>query len=332
MSFLTKNIKIIAFTAFAVIIICAAAFNYPQKPYIETFFAFDTTVRLEIYGENAQKAAASVKESIYNLDNIVNAYNESSFTSKYNCAQSGEAVEIPSELMELVEKSIELSEMAEGYFDITVFPLVKLWNVKNAKEPPENEEIEKLLPFIGNEQLEIRDGALIKKQGTEIDFGGAAKGFAADKIREIFKEYDIKQAVVNIGGNVCTVGGKNKKSGWSIGVANPFSPNDIYLSVEVKNANVITSGAYQRYFEYKGQRYHHILSPFDGKPAQTDIASVTIISENGIMADAFSTAVFAAGAEKGIHLLEKYGLNAVIIKENGEIKTVGNVNILKTFY
>ncbi|MFA7636651.1 MAG: FAD:protein FMN transferase, partial [Monoglobales bacterium] len=208
-------------------------------------------------------------------------------------------------------------------FDITTSKLSDLWQIKSATNPPTEQDIVSALAHTGYNKISL-DKNTLTKTDAEIDFGGVLKGFAADKVRNIATKAGIKSGIVNLGGNVCLIGSKNGEP-WTVGIVNPFSPSDIYLTVEAENTNVITSGAYQRYFEFGGRIYHHILSPQSGYPAETDVASATVISADGTLADALSTAIFVQGSETGLKTARNLGVDAIIIKKDGSVAATENV-------
>ena len=170
------------------------------------------------------------------------------------------------------------------------------------------------------------DGNTLTKTDVSMDFGGVLKGFAADKVRKIANNYGIKSGIVNLGGNVCLIGSKKGKP-WTVGIVNPFSPGEVYLTVDAEDTNIITSGAYQRYFEYEGEIYHHIISPKTGHPAESDVASATVISKDGTLADALSTAIFVLGSEKGVEIANEYGVDIIIIKKDGSVIATVNYKL-----
>jgi FAD:protein FMN transferase len=140
----------------------------------------------------------------------------------------------------------------------------------------------------------------LRNKGQSIDLGGIGKGFASDKILEIYREYGISSAYSNLGGNVVTLGAKPDGSPWHVGIQHPRQENQLIGSVSVVNQTVVTSGDYQRYFtDSQGKRHHHILNPTTGYPAESGLISVSIITEKSLVADALSTIMFVAGMKKG---------------------------------
>lgn len=320
MNFIAKHIKHISCILFVFIAATAYFFGYASNTACEeTLFAFDTYMRFEIYGRNSNKAVQAAKSLIYDIENEMSVCKENSVVYKYNHAEPGEKIKCGTEFAELMKKCIYINEITNGAFDITVYPLCELWDIKNASVPPSDEDIKAATEKIGCGEIEINGEYLIKHENTMIDLGGIAKGYLSDKLRVLMSDYGIKKGIINLGGNVVAIGEKNKNTPWHIGIADPSDPNEAITSVSVCDENVITSGAYQRYFEYDGKVYHHILSPYTGYPSDSGLSSVTVCGKDGAMCDGLSTAVFILGAAKGKELLEKLDLSGVIITTDGEI-------------
>jgi len=283
-----------------------------------TLFCFDTLIDISLSGKNAEAAADEIETVLKDMEKTYSKYRSDSVVSKFNCLAAGESLVIPDEMADLIHFTLSVSEKTDGAFDITTSKLSDLWQIKSAIAPPSNEDIKKILADTGYDKINLK-GNLLTKTDAEIDFGGILKGFAADIVRKITQKHNIKSGIVNLGGNVCLIGSKKDGTPWSVGVTNPFSPGEIYLTIGTDNKNVITSGAYQRYFESGGQVYHHILSPKTGYPAQSDVASVTVISEDGSLADALSTAIFVVGSSAGMEIAAESDVDVIIIKKDGSI-------------
>ncbi len=321
MNFLSKHIFKISIALF--LIVLSAIFLFQTSVTEKSVFVFDTIIDIKMYGKNSGDAAVEIVEELSSLDKKYSKYAVSSIVLEYNNLNPGEMMSVPDEMVSLLEKCYNYSELTCGNFDITTSALSDLWNVKSATAPPDAEEVEKLVSLVDYRKIAATN--LLVKQDADIDFGGILKGYASDKIREIAEKYGIKKGIVNLGGNVCLIGAKSASKNWTIGITDPFSPGSIFLTVDAADENVITSGAYQRYFEYDGTIYHHILSPFTGMPADTDVASSTVISSDGALADALSTAIFVAGSEKGLEIAKSAGAKAIIIKKDGSVCATDNV-------
>lgn len=160
----------------------------------------------------------------------------------------------------------------------------------------------------------------------KIDLGGIAKGYAADRAVQIYKQNNVSAAFINLGGNVMVFGEKPDNSNWSVGVQEPFkSRGEVIGVINVKNESAVTSGNYVRYFEEKGVKYHHIIDPRTGYPANSNLMSVTVISRDSMECDALSTAAFVLGDKEGMQFIKSYGAKAVFITKDKKVKMTSNV-------
>lgn len=269
-------------------------------------FAMDTYMTIHCYGERAEEAAAAAEEEIERIEALLSAKNEGSDISQ-------------EEIAALIRKALQLSEETKGAFDPTVYPLTKLWGFAHAPEEsverhrtaPSQEEIDQILPRIGWEKVQV------SAEGQELDLGGIAKGYTSDRIMKIFDEYELTGGIVSLGGNVQCYKRKPDGRPWKVGIRLPQRPDpagngigaETILGVLTTDAcAVITSGSDQRYFidEKTGKLWHHILDPKTGYPADNDLLSVTIISREGTMADALSTACFVMGKEEAIRFWKRH--------------------------
>lgn len=219
----------------------------------------------------------------------------------------------------LVRKAVEISELSDGAFDITIAPLVDLWDIKSAQKPPSEEEIEALLPLVGYEHLSF-DGNILKKDVPEvmIDLGSTAKGYALSAACRYLEENGVLCAVLNFGGNVGLIGKRSDGSDWRVGIKDPDSPSSLSGIYSVGSGAVSVSGDYERYFVFEGVRYHHILSPQSGYPASL-CRSCAVYCADAVVADMLSTALFVAGkdgAEK-IYSSGRFDFEYVIFTDDG---------------
>jgi thiamine biosynthesis lipoprotein len=207
-----------------------------------------------------------------------------------------------------VQTAQHYSQLSEGAFDITIGPLVNLWGIGKKEEVPSQAAIDSTKVLIDYRKLQIGASAGtigLPEMGMSIDLGAIAKGYAGDEAARIFKEYGVKNGIISLGGNVVVVGTRPDGKPWRVGIQNPFKPIGNYAAVvEETDKTVVTSGTYERYFIKDGKRYHHILDPSTGYPADNGLASVSIIADKSIDADALSTTVFLLGPEKGMGLVD----------------------------
>ena len=262
-------------------------------------FAMDTYMSLKAYGENAQEAVEAAADEIRRLDGVLSTGDENSEVAKINAAGSGT---LSDDTEALLNRSVELYEMTDGLFDIAIYPIMEAWGftTQNYRIPQaqELEELLKLTDASGIRYDEEQRTITFGMDGMKIDFGGIAKGYTSARIMEIYREYGVESGLANLGGNVQVLGAKTDGSQWKVAIQSP-SGEDEYLGVlETQDKAVITSGGYERYFEQDGKTYHHIIDPRTGYPAENGLISVSIISDDGTLADGLSTSLFIMGKEK----------------------------------
>ena len=245
-------------------------------------FAMDTYMTVTAYGENAKKAVDASIEEIKRLDALLSTGDEDSEIAKLNVNKSATLSEDGGYL---VQRGIELSTMTDGAFDIAIYPVMQEWGFPTKDfKVPDDATLKELISF--------------EDAGMEIDLGGIAKGYTSSRIMDIFKEYDVDSGLVNLGGNVQTYRTKTDGSKWRVAVQSPEDESQYIGVVDVSDKAVITSGGYERYFEQDGKIYHHIIDPATGYPAESGLKSVTIVSDDGTLADGLSTSLFIMGKDK----------------------------------
>lgn len=263
-------------------------------------------------------------------------------------AGSSEGTLVASPLWEELQKIMEISQMSEGALDITVGDLVEAWNIdayadqesilemgetedsteKQSTEaklrsftPPSQTQIEELLAQTGYERVELSNGRIRLPEGMKLDLGAVGKGIACDRIADWLRgQKETSAGVISVGGSILTWGEKPNGTKWNVAVTDPFNTDTYIGTLELPGGVFVsTSGDYERYVEYEGKRYHHILDPKTGYPAWSGLHSVTIVSNNGLLSDALSTACFVLGEEKGKALAESYGVGALFVREDGSV-------------
>lgn len=285
-------------------------------------FAMDTTMEITAYGAKSEEAIKAAEKEIYRLEKILAASDDSSQVGKINKRGHGKYNE---DLSYLIDKSTNLYEDTNGAFNILVYPLMKKWGfIDDQYNVHSNTQISKLLKL--TDMSKIKNNPQKREiefnlNGMEMDFGGIAKGYASSQVMKIFDKYKIKSGIVNLGGNVHTKGCKPDGSKWKIGIKDPKNVENYIGVLETKDMAVITSGGYERYFEKDGKRYHHILNPKTGKPVEGDLASVTIVSNDGALADGLSTSLFVMGEKKAIDYWKanKEKFDVILVKEDGSL-------------
>lgn len=272
-------------------------------------FAMDTIMTITAYGEKSSEAVDAAAAEVKRLDDLLSTGNAKSEVSILN--KNGNCL-LSADTGFLLEKSLELYENTEGSFDITIYPLMKEWGFTSDKyKVPSDERINELLKNVDSSliQWNPENRLALLPDKVEIDFGGIAKGYTSSRIMQIFKKYHVTGGIVSLGGNVQAYGRKNDGNTWKIAVENPdTSPLDgDYAGIlTLTDKAVITSGGYERYFEKDGKKYHHIIDPATGKPARSGLVSVTIVSDDGTLADGLSTSLFVMGGERAKEYWKKH--------------------------
>lgn len=276
-------------------------FGCSEKKASSTEFALNTVISLTVYGERADEALSAAFDEIKRIENLLSCHIPDSEIAKINRSAYMTPVKVSSETIEVLKKALLFSEKTNGAFDITVKPLVDLWNI-TAENPvvPEKKQIESKLSGVGYENIIITGNSVtFAKEGVQIDLGGAAKGYCADKAVEVLKSYGVEDAILDLGGNIYALGKNEQGKNWRIGLQDPSRERGDHFAVEeLSDKTAVTSGSYERYFEKDGKVYHHILNPKTGIPADSGLISVTVISKNSFEADMLSTAVFVMGEDE----------------------------------
>ena len=261
--------------------------------------SMSTYMTLTAYGSNRAEALEAAKEEILRLNDIFSVGTETSDIAVLN--STGTVTAAP-ETLYLVKRAEEINSSTGGCFDITVYPLMELWGFTSQNyKIPSDEEIDALLEHVGSDKIQIDDdtSTITLDTGAGIDLGGIAKGYTSSRVMEIFEEHGVTSGIVSLGGNVQCLNLKPDGSKWKVGIRAPWgSEADLVAVIEVEDSAVITSGAYERYFEQDGRIYCHILDPQTGRPVESDLDSVTIVTPDGTLADGLSTSLFIMGFEE----------------------------------
>ncbi len=291
----------------------------------DTYMIMDTTCSITAGGtnkNNLQDALSSAFNKVYEIESYTDYYSPTSDVSKINNSSAGESIPVSYDIINILQTALDICQKSDGAFDITIAPLKDIWDFKSeGHQPPSDEAIRDALLNVDYKDILIdTDNKTVTKTSdkVKIDLGGCAKGYAADKALDVLKEYGVSYALIDFGGNILTYGQNpvNHNGEWVIGIQNPFSQNGEYsTTISVSNKAVVTSGTYQRYFEYDGKLYHHILDPDTGYPTNNGIKSATIISDNALIADCLSTAAVVLGEEKAKKIASEYNSDIYIIDE-----------------
>ena len=287
------------------------------EPVQGTFFAMDTMMDFTIYGESG--LIDQSESLIASLESLVSVTDTGSELYAINQTGSGTLTGKASSLM---EQALEICRRTDGALDLSIYPIVRAWGFTTGSyQVPDEAEIQASLPLVDYRkiQYDAATGTVTLPEGMEIDLGSVAKGYAGQLAAQMLREHGVQSALLNLGGNVQTVGTKPDGSPWQIGIKDPQG-EDAMMVLSVEDQAVVTSGGYERYFEQDGQTYWHIMAPSTGHPADSGLISVTIVGDEGVVCDGLSTALFVMGLEKAADLWAQSGdFEAVFVTASGEV-------------
>ena len=265
-------------------------------------FVLNTVATITLYGEADESLIDECFDLCRYYEALLSRTDENSEIYKLNTRQISE---VSDETAELIAKSLEYGAISNGKFDITIEPLSALWNfTSDTPSVPSAEEISEAQSKVDYTTVSVSGNTVtFANDYARLDLGAIAKGYIADKVKELLVSRGVTKAIINLGGNILCIGGKSDTDGFVIGIQYPFDEGSI-ASVSVRDLSVVTSGTYERYFEQNGVLYHHILNPETGYPVESDLLSVTIVGENSCACDALSTTCFALGKASATALIE----------------------------
>lgn len=332
------NKKKSTFLIIALIAICFFIYifrgNFNKGDYSQTYYDLNTVSEITLHNVKESDSEKILKECgdiLLNIDNTMSKTRNNSDVSKINENAGEEYVKISNDTFEVIKKAISFSDISNGVFDISIGPVVDLWGIgtDNARVPNKDEITEKL-SLVNYKDISINEktkSIKLNKKGMEIDLGGIAKGYAADKIVEYLKSQNVDSAIINLGGNVFILGEKAKDTPFKVGIQDPTSEGGTSIgNIAVSNKSVVTSGIYERYLEKDGTIYHHMIDPSTGYPFENNLSSVTIISSSSIVGDGLSTTTFGLGLEKGMELIESLNnTDAIFITKDKKVYTTSNL-------
>ena len=307
-----------------------------EAPVSENQFLLNTVCTVTVYNMKQSQAQEAIKEAFAccrQYEDLLSKTVRGSDVDNINRA-GGKAVRVHPETLAVVRRGIEYGDLSRGMFDITIGAVTELWDFtgEHPKVPPA-EELKKAVRTVDYKQIRI-EGDKVKLQNPEarLDLGGIAKGYIADRVTERMEKAGVRSAVINLGGNIATIGEKEKGVPWKIGIERPYSERTKILgSVEMESGTIVTSGIYERYFKEGGRIYHHVLNPKTGYPVDSGLEAVTIKGGSGrsMDCDALSTMCLMLGAERSMEILKGMdGIEAAFVDQSDQITQVKGMKIL----
>ena len=273
---------------------------------------------------------AGIKE-IVRIEKLISSWDQYSQTSEINRNAGIQPVKVDQELYDLIARSLRISALTNGAFDITFASVGKLWKFDGTmQEPPSKEAIETSVNKINYKNIILNPqdtSVFLKEKGMSIGFGGIGKGYAAEQAKVVMIALGIKSGVVSAAGDLTTWGTREDGQVWDVAIAKPDKSRQIIAWLQADNTSVVTSGNYEKFFMYDGKRYSHIIDPRTGYPT-TAIKSATIVCSNAELGDALATTMFVMGETEGLALINQLkGIECLLITDDDELVTSNNLNI-----
>ena len=320
--------------ALAAILILSAACA-PREPYTKETFVMGTKAWVTIAGmsdRDSERAAQAAFREMYRIESVMSTWRPSSEISRLNAESNGKPFTVSHELYSLIDSSLFYSRATSGAFDVTVRPLVRLWGFQGGiARLPSDPEIERAMSLVGygKVRLDPSRSTIALPPGMQIDLAGIAKGYAVDRCVAAIARLGVRNALVNIGGNIYAMGAPPGAKGWSIGVRDPEGGLETVGTLVLRDEAVATSGNYENFVEIEGKRYGHIIDPRTGRPVSR-VLSVTVVAPTGLESDALSTGLFVLGPDEAGTAVDRLaGVAALFaLADNGGIvyRSTGDID------
>ncbi len=292
-----------------------------------------TDVTITVVAKSVEEGGAAIDAGmaeLRRLDAMMSLYKDTSEITQVNLAAGKNPVHVSPEMIEVVEDAVRVSRLSEGVFDITVGPLVVLWQMR-LKEgtTPTDREIASIRPLVNYKNIVIDKKAstlFLKKPGMIMDLGGM-KGYIADRVKKLFQQRGVRNAVIALAGDIWVLGHREDGKSWRIGVQHPREHDKTLAVLDLSDKYISTSGDYERFVIREKKRYHHIIDPRTGKPSK-GVISATLIGDKGALIDPLAKAPFILGPEEGLAIVKQAGAEAIIVDDQGKIYMTDGIKAL----
>ena len=310
--------------------LCLSGCGKQEKEASAQIFAMDTVMEIAAFGPQAEEAVSETESQIQELEKQLSRTLPDSDVSRINRNGTTPTTGIAAGTWALLEAALEYGDATDGAFDITIAPVMDAWGFTGDNfRVPEQAELDALLRRVSSGEIQMQaesTESVALGEGQAIDLGGIAKGYAGDAVRTVLAELNVTSAVIDLGGDVGLLGAKPDGSDWRIAVKDPADPSKFLGVLTAADTFVVTSGIYERGFEENGVRYHHIIDPKTGKPAESGLVSVTVVCGDGAWADALSTACFVLGEAGSLALRDTLAaeknlrIELILVTDDGHVR------------
>lgn len=317
-----------------VITILSSTIIFSQQTHRRTLKLMGSRFDIAVVANDSISAATSISlaiDEIKRIEKLISSWDTDSQTSEIIRNAGVKPVKVPTELFNLIERSIAISKLTDGAFDISYASMDKIWKFDGSmKIIPSEEEIKASVSKVGYQNIMLdkkNTTVFLKLKGMKIGFGAIGKGYAADKAKALLISKGVKAGIINASGDMNTWGKQPKGKEWTIAITNPLNKNKAFAVLPITNGAVVTSGDYEKYVTFNNKRYTHIIDPRTGYPS-SGIISVSVFAPKAEIADALATSIFVMGTEVGMNRINQLpNIECIIINNNGNIHTSKNINI-----
>ena len=305
-----------------------------QQAYWRTLKLMGSRFDITVVANDSLEANKYIDLAVYEIkriETLISSWDSHSQTSEIIKNAGVKPVKVDKELFDLIDRSLSISKLTDGAFDISYASMDRIWRYDGSmlKMPSEN-EIEFSVSKVGYQNIILdkeKQTVYLKLEGMKIGFGAIGKGYAADKAKNLLMSEGVVAGIINASGDMNTWGKQTNGDDWKVGITNPLNKKISYAQLPINNGAIVTSGNYEKYVSFNGVRYSHIIDPRTGYPS-TGILSVTVFASKAELADALATSVFVMGIEVGLNRINQLpNIECVIIDEQGNIHTSNHINI-----
>ncbi|MCF6307142.1 MAG: FAD:protein FMN transferase [Flavobacteriaceae bacterium] len=324
---MSKTLLIVCFLMFSVV-------GFSQQNFKKTLklmgSRFDITVVANSENQGNQYIDLAVSE-IARIEKVISSWDPNSQTSEINRNAGIKPVKVSEELFNLIERSLAISKLTNGAFDISYASMDRIWKFDGSmKIMPSEENIKESVSKVGYKNIILNkenQTVFLKLKGMKIGFGAIGKGYAADKAKALLLNNGVKAGIINASGDLSAWGKQADGKNWMVAITNPLNKAKAFSWFPIDNAAVVTSGNYEKYVQFNGVRYSHIIDPRTGYPS-TGIISVSIFTKNAELADAISTSIFVMGVKTGLDFINQLkGVECIIVDEANKVHSSKNIKL-----
>jgi thiamine biosynthesis lipoprotein len=311
--------------------------TFAQENFKRTLILMGSRFDITVVASNEKEGNEYIDSAIFEItriEKLISSWDLNSETSLINKHSGIKPIKVDKELFDLIERSIAISALTNGAFDISYASMDRIWNYDGSmREMPSEEEISNSIKKVGYQNISIDKEAqtvFLKLKGMKIGFGAIGKGYAADKAKALLIEKGVKAGIINASGDLNAWGKQADGSDWMVAITNPLNKNKVFSWLPINDSAIVTSGNYEKFISFDGIRYSHIIDPRTGYPS-TGIISTSIMTSNAELADAISTSVFVMGVETGLDFINQLkGVDCIIIDEENKIHISNNIKLSNT--